>query len=89
MSTVVEFMIANYPDNVAIIPGHGKLTNKTRLKEFAKMIEYSIACVNKALAEGKSEQEILAMGIGNDYKHWSWRFITEQRWLNTLITALK
>ena len=85
----VRHMIANTPDDVVIIPGHGKLTDKASLKAFADMIDYSINRVSKALANGKSEADILAMGIGEKYKDHSWNFITEERWLKTLVADLK
>lgn len=85
----VNYMINNMPDDVIIIPGHGVMSNKVELKYFATMIAYSIDRVEKALGKGMSRQEILAMGIGDKYKDMSWRFITEEKWLNTLIDDLQ
>lgn len=85
----VNKIIAQMPDDVVIIPGHGKLTNKASYQKFSQMISYSIKHVGKLLAEGKNEQEILAVGIGEQYQHLSWHFITEEKWLKTLITDLK
>ncbi|MCW8864674.1 MAG: MBL fold metallo-hydrolase [Colwellia sp.] len=87
--SAVNTLIAQMPDDVVIIPGHGKLTNKARYQEFSDMISYSINHVQTLLAQGKTEQEILALGIGKEYQHWSWYFITEEKWLKTLITDLK
>lgn len=84
----VNTLITQIPNDVVIIPGHGKLTNKARYQEFADMISYSIKRVSDFLAQGKSQQEILALGIGKNYQHWSWHFITEEKWLKTLITDL-
>ena len=85
----VNSIITSMPDNVIIIPGHGKLTNKNRYLAFANMIDYSIKRVEGFLAKGKTEQEILALGIGKDYQQWAWRFINEEKWLKTLMTDLK
>lgn len=85
----VKAMLASTPDNVIIIPGHGKITNKQRLKDFATMIEFSISRVNNAIAAGKSDDEIIAAGIGEKYKSLSWAFITEEKWLKTLVTDLR
>jgi len=84
-----KHMLKNTPDDVVIIPGHGKLTNKKSLLAFAEMIAFSIDRVTLALAAGKSEQQILDEGIGEKYKHLSWAFITEEKWLKTLIADLK
>ena len=85
----VNKIIAQLPNDVVIIPGHGKLTNKAGYQKFAEMISFSIKHVGDLLAAGKSEQEILTIGIGEKYQHLSWRFITEEKWLKTLITDLK
>ena len=85
----VQHMLANTPDDVVIIPGHGKLTDKKSLAAFAEMIAFSIDRVTLAVTEGKTEQQILSEGIGEKYQHLSWAFITEEKWLKTLIADLK
>ena len=85
----VNHMLNNTPDDVVIIPGHGKLTNKTGLRAFADMLAFSIDKVTNALAAGKSEQQIITEGIGEKYQHLSWAFITEEKWLKTLVADLK
>lgn len=85
----VRHMLKHMPDNVVIIPGHGKLTDKNSLLAFANMIAFSIEKVSSALAAGKSEQQILAEGIGEKYQHLSWAFITEEKWLKTLVADLQ
>jgi cyclase len=84
----VHHLIENTPDDVVIIPGHGKLSDKAGLKAFAKMIEYSIALITTSLAEGKTPTEIIATGVKKEYKHLSWSFISEERWLKTLLADL-
>jgi cyclase len=85
----VKHMLKNTPDDVVIIPGHGNLTDKKSLLAFAEMMEFSIHKVSTALAAGKSEQQILTDGIGEKYKHLSWAFITEEKWLKTLVADLQ
>ena len=84
----VDYMINNFPDDVVVIPGHGKLTDKKGLQATAKMLRYSIDKVSSLLADGKTEAEILAIGIGEQYQHLSWQFITEEKWLKTLVEDL-
>lgn len=87
--TNVNYMLKSFPEDVVIIPGHGELTNMAELKQFSAMLKYSIARVSQALASGKSEKEILTMGIGEQYKGLAWQFISEDFWLKTLIKDLK
>jgi len=85
----VNTMLATTPDDVVIIPGHGKLTNKKRYQAFADMITFSIKHVSELIKQGKSEKDIIALGLGDNYKAWSWEFITEEKWLKTVIADLK
>ena len=85
----VNYMISNTSADAVVIPGHGKLSDINGLKAFARMIDYSIKLVEKALSEGKNEGDILSEGIGDLYKDKSWSFISEEKWLKTLISDLK
>ncbi len=78
----------SYAQDIKIIPGHGKLTDMIGLQSFIDMITYSIDLVETALAEGKTEEEILTAGIGEQYESWGWQFINEERWLKTLVADL-
>ncbi|MDQ7049462.1 MAG: MBL fold metallo-hydrolase [Enterobacterales bacterium] len=84
----VKKLIAKYPDDVVIISGHGKMSDKKGMQDFAKMIESSIAKVKLWLAAGKTTDEILKIGLGKDFKKYSWAFINEEKWLKTLIQDL-
>ena len=85
----VRTMLSMIPDDVVVIPGHGKLTNKESLQAFADMIAFSIDRVAAQLSKGLSEQDIIKAGISDQYKHLSWAFINEEKWLKTLIADLK
>lgn len=86
--SAVQKILTIIPDDVMIIPGHGKLTNKKRYQVFADMVAFSIKHVQQLLAQGKTEREILAQGLGKEYQQWSWEFITENKWLKTVIADL-
>ncbi len=85
----VKQIHASLPKDVLIIPGHGDITDTKGLSDFIDMMEHSVSRVNAALKAGKSEEQILKEGIGEAYKSWSWNFITEEKWLKTLISDLK
>ncbi|OUS25133.1 hypothetical protein A9Q98_12880 [Thalassotalea sp. 42_200_T64] len=78
-----------FPQNVIIIPGHGELSNMESLQGFIEMIEYSINRVEMAVKAGNSNEQILANGIGEKYDNWAWQFISEEKWMKTLIKDLK
>ena len=83
----VNYMIKHFPNDVRIIPGHGEITDKDGLKAFAQVIEETSKRVKEQLAQGMSPQQIIDAGVEEKYKSKSWRFITEKRWLETLIKA--
>ncbi len=85
----IKSLIAKYPDDVIIISGHGKMSDKKGFQAFAQMIENSLSIVKKMLAEGKTSEEILKMGLGKDFEKYSWQFINEEKWLKTLIAELE
>jgi len=87
--TAVKKLIIQYPDDVVIISGHGGMSDKKGLRDFASMIEYSLSKVSHWIADGKTSEEMNAIGLGDDYKKYSWAFINEEKWLETLVKDLK
>jgi cyclase len=64
-------IIAMAPEDIRIIPGHGKLGNILELSENAEMIESTFAAVEAALAAGKTEQEIIDAGVEKRWKSYA------------------
>lgn len=85
----IKSLSNQFPPDVKIIPGHGSLTDMKGLMDFIDMVEYSVNKVDAAVQEGADSDEIIENGIGEKYKDWGWQFISEERWLKTLITDLK
>ncbi|PMG75926.1 MBL fold metallo-hydrolase [Shewanella sp. 10N.286.51.B7] len=92
--------VIGYRDNVAkaltmmdkqtqVIPGHGELANKNDLMKFKHMLDDSINWMKKKLTQGKTLEQIQAEGVPAKWKDWSWNFITEEKWINTLYQGLK
>ncbi|MCC4832403.1 MBL fold metallo-hydrolase [Shewanella sp. 10N.7] len=92
--------VIGYRDNVAkaltmmdkqtqVIPGHGELANKNDLMKFKHMLDDSINWMKKKLTQGKTLEQIQAEGVPPKWKDWSWNFITEEKWINTLYQDLK
>jgi glyoxylase-like metal-dependent hydrolase (beta-lactamase superfamily II) len=86
--TNLNALITMIPDNVKVIPGHGKLTDKQGIRKMIKMISFSLELVSKQLAKGSSREEIIARGLDGNYAQWGKHFISEKRWLETLVDDL-
>ncbi|MDA1073419.1 MAG: MBL fold metallo-hydrolase [Proteobacteria bacterium] len=77
-------ILARIPSDIAIIPGHGPMATKQDLALALSMIETTHSMVNRAMDAGSSVDEVIAQGLGEDYKSWGAGFINEERWIRTL-----
>jgi len=84
----IEKLLSMIDDSAKIIPGHGKLTDKTSLQSVLHMMDATAKLVKKMKDSGLSEQQVVTAGLGDKWKAWHWRFITEERWIKTLYASL-
>ena len=77
------------PADAKLIPGHGPLSTVKELKEFHEMLVETSGIVEKAIAAGKSLNEIKAEGLPEKWKGWAAPTITANRWLEILHGGLK
>ncbi|MCW8092648.1 MBL fold metallo-hydrolase [Alteromonas sp. ASW11-130] len=80
----VKTLLEKIDESTKIIPGHGPQASKSDYENFLSMIENTKAFVEKHKAEGKSVDDIVAMGLDKKWKSWHWEFITEEKWIRTL-----
>ena len=80
----VETLLGKVDADTIIIPGHGPLADKAAYEAFLAMIKATFEIVKKHKAEGKSEAEIIELGLGDEWASWGWQFISEERWIKTL-----
>lgn len=86
----VEAILEIADEDTKLIPGHGDgPANKADLIRYLDMLNATSTTVKKWIAEGKSEQEIIDIGLGSDWASWSWNFINEKSWLKTLYASYK
>lgn len=81
--------IQKVPADAKLIPGHGPLSTVKELKEFHEMLVETSGIVEKAIAAGKTLDQIKADGLPEKWKGWSVPTITTQRWLEMLYRGLK
>ncbi|MCL1058697.1 MBL fold metallo-hydrolase [Shewanella gelidimarina] len=91
--------VEGYRDNVAavlrdldaqtkVIPGHGALANKSDLTRFKHMLDASINWMKDQKASGLTLDQLKASGMPEKWKDWSWKFISEDKWIETLYQGL-
>jgi len=85
----VENAIKKVPADAKLIPGHGPLSTVKELKEFHEMLVETSGIVEKAIASGKSLDEIKAAGLPEKWQTWAVPTMTTSRWLEILYNGLK
>ena len=85
----VEEALRKVPADAKLIPGHGPLSTVKELKEFHEMLVETSGIVEKAIAAGKTLDQIKSEGLPEKWKSWSVPSITTDRWLEILYGGLK
>ncbi|AWL10966.1 hypothetical protein HMF8227_00470 [Saliniradius amylolyticus] len=80
----VETLIDRVDADTQIIPGHGKLANKADYQRFLNMIKTTYAYVQSLKKQGLSLEQAIETGLQEQWQPWSWRFIDEKKWIETL-----
>lgn len=77
-------------NDTVIIPGHGPIGKRADLEASITMLEDARASVQKLIAKGKSEEEIVQLNPLKKYHDkWNWGFITTEKMTRTLYKDLK
>ncbi|GAA5189067.1 MBL fold metallo-hydrolase [Ferrimonas gelatinilytica] len=78
----VETLLTWTNDQTQIIPGHGDLATRDDLIRFAEMIRTSLSWAEALAGQPKAQWQ--QQGLPTELKSWSWAFIDEGRWIDTL-----
>ena len=80
----VKQLLAKIDDETVIIPGHGDISNKQEYSAFLAMISETFNYVKALKQDGKTLDEVKAMGLDEKWADWGWNFISEEKWITTL-----
>ena len=80
--------IKKVPADAKLIPGHGPLSTVKELKESHEMLVETSGIVEKAIAAGKTLEQIKTDGLPDKWKSWAVPTITTSRWLELLYNGL-
>lgn len=80
----IKKIIPELKEDVKIIPGHGPLSTLDDLKTNLRMLEETTALVRRKMQSGASLDVIKKEGLQEEWKSWSWFFITTDRWIETI-----
>jgi cyclase len=82
-----EKLLAELPDNIKIIPGHGALSTKAEMAEWIGVVRGSVELVFDEIAAGKSLDDIKKAGLPAEYKNYGRGFISQDAWLTAIYNS--
>lgn len=85
----VEAALRKVPADAKLIPGHGPLSTIKELKAFHAMLVATSGIVEKAIAAGRTLDEIQAAGLPEKWNSWAVPTLSTERWLEILYRGLK
>ncbi len=89
MLAAVDNVLSTMPDDAKVIPGHGPLSDKAGLRAFAEVLRGTSNAVAKAVAAGKTLDQMKAEKILAQWDSWGNGFIKTDAWLATLVGEAK
>lgn len=87
MIEAVERILDSVPDDAAVIPGHGSLSNVEELREYHRMLVETTGHVRRQMERGTELPEIKAGGLPAEWEGWATDFVSEERWIETIFRS--
>jgi cyclase len=84
----VEAALKTIPADAKVIPGHGPLSTLKDMKEFHQMLVETSGIVEKAIAAGRTLEQIKAEGLPEKWQGWEAPSLKTDRWLEILYRGL-
>lgn len=85
----VAAVLETLPEDWAVIPGHGPLTDVDGLRAFHEMLVETTAIVRRRMERGMSLEEVRAAGLPEAWSSWGQGFISTEQWLETVYRSLE
>lgn len=84
-------VLERLPEDVRVIPGHGKVGTLADLREYYEMLETLTQRIEDAYGEGESVAAMLERGITRDYdERWgSFSFVPPERFVASVVASLE
>lgn len=89
MADNVEKVIADLPDDVKVIPGHGPVGDKAAVRRFAQTLRDTHATIAAAGKAGKTVAQMKEEKLLAKWDGWAKGHINSGRWIDTIAAELK
>ncbi|MFC1493091.1 hypothetical protein ACFL6O_03960, partial [candidate division KSB1 bacterium] len=80
LKKIIEIM----PEDVVIIPGHGRNYSMNDLREYQKMLKSTFEIVSGEIKKGRTLEEMQRSDILADYKKWGHERNPCSNWIRTV-----
>lgn len=84
----VEKVIAQVPEDVKIIPGHGPVSSLPDVRTYLEMLKATREVVAKAIKDGKTLDQMKQAKLLEPWKRYSGDFIKEDTFIETIYNSL-
>lgn len=84
----VASVLESVPEDAAVIPGHGALTDVEGLRTFHAMLVETTEIVRQRIEDGRTLEEARDAGLPGEWEGWGEGFISTPRWLETVYRSL-
>ena len=84
----VRAVLADLPDDVQIIPGHGPLATKAVLQSWIDGVAESVEILRPGIESGKSAKDLIEAGLPAKFDDWGKGFVSTNRWIGIVHSSL-
>jgi cyclase len=84
MIAAVEKVMATFPPDAKVIPGHGDLSTVAEMKPYVTMLQETLAKVQTGIKQGKTLDQLKQEKVLAAYEKWNGDFISTDKWIETL-----
>ena len=79
-------ILAQIPDNIRVIPGHGGLSTKAEMASWIEGVRTTAKIVTDQMIAGKTLAAIIEQGLPEQYASWGMGFINEAAYITAVYT---
>lgn len=80
-------ILAQIPDNIRVIPGHGGLSTKAEMASWIEGVRTTAKIVTDQMIAGKTLAAIIEQGLPEQYASWGMGFINEAAYITAVFTS--
>lgn len=85
----VALLLDRIDSDTLIVPGHGPASRKVDLERFHLMLDRTIGIVRDALKQGRSVEQVIEQGLGEEWASWGRGFVNEANWIRIVAASLE